>query len=334
MDASKAAQNALACVLDAKETDRLCILCDDTRSKIGEAFQKGAHNLKMHTKLVVLETGKTIRTEMPAALHDLIANEHADIYINLFRGNSEETPFRIKIIAAETGDHKTRLGHCPGVTMDMLTQGALAMTKAEHRRMQKFAANLMQRLADAASLDISTPAGTNLTLNVEERPFCTDTMVNWVSMQWMNLPTGEVFVAPVEDSLNGRLVCDLAVGGVGPLKKPVIIQAKNGTAEKVSCSDGEALEKVKAALATDAMSKVVGEFAFGINPKARLVDEFLEAEKVFGTCHIAFGHNTDMPNGKNTSANHMDFLMGKPTVKATLKNGKTLGLVADGVWQA
>ena len=334
MNASRAAQNALACVLDAKASDSLCVICDDTRLDVGEAFQKGAQNLKMKVQLVVLETNETARTEIPSTVHDLITNEHAEIYVNLFRGNGEETPFRIKMITAETSDGKTRLGHCPGVTMDMLTQGALAMTVTEHRRMQKFAVKLMKRLTDAVSIEISTPAGTNLTFSVKGRPFCTDTMVDWARLQWMNLPTGEVYAGPVENSLSGKLVCDLAVGGVGPIKKPVTIQAKNGIAKKVSCDNRDLLEKVKEALATDAMSKVVGEFAFGINPKARLVDEFLEAEKVFGTSHIAFGHNTDMPNGKNTSANHMDLLMSKPTVKASMKNGKTLCLIADGDWQA
>ncbi|MDI6691121.1 MAG: hypothetical protein QME50_04525 [Candidatus Bathyarchaeota archaeon] len=42
----------------------------------------------------------------------------------------------------------------------------------------------------------------------------------------------------------------------------------------------------------------MGEFAFGINKKARFVEEFLEAEKMFSTIHIAFGNNSDMPGEK------------------------------------
>jgi leucyl aminopeptidase (aminopeptidase T) len=81
------------------------------------------------------------------------------------------------------------------------------------------------------------------------------------------------------------------------------------------------------------MSSVVGEFAFGINPKARFVDEFLETEKIHGTVHIAFGDNTDFPGGKNDSGNHMDFLMDKPTVKAIMKNGDVDTLVDRGIFQ-
>jgi aminopeptidase len=81
------------------------------------------------------------------------------------------------------------------------------------------------------------------------------------------------------------------------------------------------------------MSKVVGEFAFGINPKARFVQEFLEAEKVLGTVHLAFGDNTDMPGGKNNSANHMDMMLSKPTIKATTCEGKVFPVMVDGVFQ-
>jgi leucyl aminopeptidase (aminopeptidase T) len=90
------------------------------------------------------------------------------------------------------------------------------------------------------------------------------------------------------------------------------------------------LAKVKQWLATDEWSNIVGEFAFGINQKARLINEFLEAEKVFGTIHIAFGHNLDFPSGKNSSKNHIDFLVSKPTVKITKKDGETKTILQAG----
>ena len=335
MDAAQAAQNALQCVLDAKENDSLCIFCDDTRAPVGEAFEKGALNLKLRTKLVIMETSKSIfRQELTPDMTKYVVGEHASIYINLFRGVREETPFRIKLIHLETADHKTRLGHCPGVTIDMLTKGALALTVDEHRRMQKFAQAIMMKLKDATQLELSTPAGTRLSFSVNNRPFFTDTMMDWVLMKWMNLPTGEAIVAPVETTLEGTLVCDLAVGGIGPLKQPVTLQVKSGKVLKAASENGAVLKRVQASLETDAMSSVVGEFAFGINPKARFIEEFLEAEKILGTVHIAFGDNTDFPGGKNDSANHMDFLMGKPTVKAKLRDGEVATLLVDGVFQS
>ena len=335
MDPAQAAQNALECVLEAKKDERIVIFCDDTRAYIGKAFEAGAQNLKLSTKLVILETEPQIfRTEIPPQITKYLTTERADIYINLLRGLREETPFRIKLIHKETDDRKTRLAHCPGVTIDMLTEGALALSVEEHRKMQEFAKALMDRLKNAAKIEISTPAGTKVSLNVNERSFFTDTMMDWVLMKWMNLPTGEVIVAPVEDSLQGKLVCDMAIGGIGPIETPVTLKVKGGKVDAAASENAEVLKRVQNSIHTDAMAKVVGEFAFGINPKARFAQEFLEAEKIHGTVHIAFGDNTDIPGGKNNSGNHMDFMMGKPTVKVTMQDGKAVNVLVDGVFQS
>jgi leucyl aminopeptidase (aminopeptidase T) len=76
----------------------------------------------------------------------------------------------------------------------------------------------------------------------------------------------------------------------------------------------------------------VGEFAFGINPKARFVEEFLEAEKLLGTIHIAFGNNSDFPGGNNPSKNHLDLLMSKPAVKVFNKDGSSMDVLVDGAF--
>jgi aminopeptidase len=125
----------------------------------------------------------------------------------------------------------------------------------------------------------------------------------------------------------------MAVGGIGPLKKSVKLTVHKGKVEKTECEDKQALKRVQDSLNTDATSSTVGEFAFGINAKARFVEEFLEAEKVLGTVHIAFGDNSDMPGGKNPSRNHMDLLMSKPTVKATNKDGSTFQALTNGAFQ-
>ena len=329
MDASEAAKNALKLVLEASPNERLLVVCNEQKREIGEAFANGALALGVWTRLVVLKKQKEPRTEIPEVLQNVL-EQKPDIYINLLDGNREETPFRIKLIKKETHDHKSRLGHCPGVTLDMLTEGALALTPEEHRTMQAHADKLMGTLKESAVVEVSSPVGTHLTLSVVGRPFFTDTKLDWDTMKWMNLPTGEVIVAPVEDSLIGTLVCDMAVGGIGKLRKPIHVAVKNGKVVAVDSGDENQLRRVKETFETDEWADVVGEFAFGINPKARFVDEFLEAEKLFGTVHVAFGANTDMPGGKNPSRNHMDLLISEPTVKVTSKTGRTITVLENG----
>jgi leucyl aminopeptidase (aminopeptidase T) len=212
----------------------------------------------------------------------------------------------------------------------MLTQGALALTPNEHRTMQSFAEQLMMRLQGTIAIDLSNPAGTQLSFGVKGREFFTDTQFDWELRKWMNLPTGEVIVAPEEHSMNGRLVCDMAIGGIGRLSSPIEVTVKNGVAQTVSPSSTQISKQVQDTLNTDEWSKQVGEFAFGINPQAKMVSEFIECEKILGTTHIAFGHNLDMPGGRNASANHMDLLISHPNVTVRKADGSAITILEEG----
>ncbi|MEJ2241303.1 MAG: aminopeptidase [Candidatus Bathyarchaeota archaeon] len=329
MKASDATKNALKQVLEARDNETILIICDKEKNEIGEAFATGALDLGLQTKFWVLQEPKENRTEIPKQLEKIL-DKKTDIYINLLKGNREETPFRIQLIKKQTSSKESRLGHCPGVTLDMLTDGALALTLEEHKMMQDHATKLMKKLQGAEQIDIKNPAGTHVIFSTKNRPFFTDTKLDWKNMKWMNLPTGEVIVAPIEDSLNGKLLVDLAIGGIGKIEKPMEISIKKGRVENVFSQNREELHRVKRTFSTDNWSDVVGEFAFGINPHARFVDEFLESEKILGTIHLAFGSNIDMPGGKNPSKNHMDLLISLPTVKITKENKEQITILEKG----
>jgi len=333
VDAIEAAKNALECVLEAKKNERIVILCDDEKMDVCEPFSIGALKLGLKTRLVKLKTDRTFRKEIPSEIKEIFAEQRTDIFVNLLRGSLEETSFRIKLTEAEAQTCKARLAHCPGITLDMLTNGALALTARDYEVMQGFANSLIQHLRQASCVEIRNPAGTNISMNVEKRPFFTDTMIDWNRLNWINVPTGEVTVAPVENSLEGKLVCDMAIGGIGPVRVAVGVTAKNGKVTKIESQDNQVLRRVEDSLKTDDRANIVGEFAFGINPKARFIEEFLEAEKILGTVHIAFGNNLDMPGGKNPSNNHMDFLISKPTVRIVNKDNSTFDVLKDGTFQ-
>lgn len=328
MDAKLAAENALVNVLEAASGERIMVICDDDLVGVGNAFANAAMDIGLWARLLILET-KRIRKEVPKHLKEILTTQKPDIFVNVLLGSSEETPFRIKLIKLERR-RRVRLGHCPGITLDMLTDGALALSDDDYKKMQGFAEKLIHELMNVESITITSPSGTKLQMSVKGREFFTDTKLDWKTLKWMNLPVGEVIVAPIENSLNGVLVCEKAIGGIGKLRKSVEIEAKDGKAKKVRSADKAVLRRVKKALGTDDWSGTIGEFAFGLNSHARICDEFLETEKIKGTCHIAFGNNSDFPGGKNPSSNHMDFLIFNPTVDATMKNGDKIGVMASG----
>ncbi len=333
MDTILAAANAIESVLEARPGESILIIADDVRKDVAQVFAEGALRLGLWTRMLVLDTGKNhLRDEVPKHLVEIInAKNSPDIYINILCGDAGETPFRIKIIQLETRKGKARLGHCPGITMDMLTEGALSLTREENKKMQEVARALLAVLQDVSSVHVTSPSGSDFTLSVKGRTWFSDTFINWKDMKWMNLPTGEVLVGPVENSMEGRLVCDLAVGGIGPISKPVAIETERGAVVKAECEDENVLRIINETQAIDKMAKHVGEFAVGLNPKARLVQEFLESEKVGSAIHVAFGNNMDYPGVvANNSATHQDFLVDKPTVVITYVNGQILKVMEDG----
>ncbi len=322
--------NALSEVMAATSGEKLIVICDDEREGVGWTFAEAGLKTELYTRLLVLKTEPTtFRRELPQFLVESLVAGKPDLAINCLRGPAEETPFRIRLIDLQTRNKAMRLGHGPGITLDMLTAGALALSREEHREMDERADRIIAASEDAREILLSTSAGTELKLSMAGRGFFKDTTIT--RDKWGNLPTGEVAVGPVENSLEGKLVCDVAVGGVGLLKKPLTIQCERGKAMSVECADEKALARVREALSTDRMASVVGEMAIGLNPKARPVEEFLETEKMLHTAHIAFGRNIDYPTGgKNSSANHMDFLMREPNVVAVFQDGRRLNLVVDG----
>jgi leucyl aminopeptidase (aminopeptidase T) len=333
MDPKIAARNALDVVLEASPGESILIVTDDVRRDVAEAFAQGAIDIGLWTRMLVLETEKSkFRKDPPAHLMEMINSSHQpDIFVNTLRGPAEETPFRIGVIKLETRKRRSRLGHCPGITMDMLTDGALSLTRDEHAKMQEEARSLLALLHDIEKVHVTSRKGTDFTLGVKGRTWFSDTFLNWKEMKWMNLPTGEVLIGPIETEMQGALVCDLAIGGIGPLKSSITLKVKNGRVETIEGEDKQVVQRVLDTQAIDNMAKHVGEFAFGLNPKARLVQEFLESEKVGNAIHVAFGNNIDYPGiVANNSATHQDFLVDKPTVTVTYANRTTRVVMADG----
>ncbi len=133
-----------------------------------------------------------------------------------------------------------------------------------------------------------------------------------------NLPVGEVFVAPIEESAYGAL-CPKDLPGSMLTGIRIEFDAKG----RATISAKKGFEFIKPLLEKARGNPYcIAEFAFGTNPCG---DMLLATEKAYGTCHIAMGQNTWL-GGKNECSVHWDFLVDKPTVtingKLVLKNGK------------
>ncbi len=124
-----------------------------------------------------------------------------------------------------------------------------------------------------------------------------------------NIPDGEVFTAPVRDSINGHITFNaLALERArGLLFNDIRLEFRDGRIVEASCQGRT--EELNGILDTDEGARYVGEFALGLNPFIiHPMKEALFDEKIAGSLHMAVGDCYDeAPNG-NESAIHWDLV--------------------------
>ncbi|MEM5883171.1 MAG: aminopeptidase, partial [Candidatus Aenigmatarchaeota archaeon] len=124
---------------------------------------------------------------------------------------------------------------------------------------------------------------------------------------YINLPEGEVFCAPVENSANGEIYFDLpCMWHYGKQVEGVWFRFEKGRVVEYDIKKGKkCFEEVMQNASGD--KDRIAEFAIGTNPKAKITGGLIIIdEKVKKTIHIALGRNKHF-NGRNDSTIHWDF---------------------------
>jgi aminopeptidase len=124
----------------------------------------------------------------------------------------------------------------------------------------------------------------------------------------LNIPDGEVFTAPVKDSINGVIQYNTPTENNGKQFRNIRLEFKDGKIINFSGDgDRETLDKI---FNTDEGARYVGEFAIGVNPYINdATRSILFDEKIYGSIHLTPGASYDeAPNG-NDSAVHWDLVL-------------------------
>ena len=122
-----------------------------------------------------------------------------------------------------------------------------------------------------------------------------------------NMPGGEVFMAPVRESLNGWIKFEYPAIRNGKEVRDVFLRFQEGKVVEARASKNEdfLLEMLK----TDENASYVGEFGIGCNPKVnKFTKDLLFDEKINGTIHLALGMAYKQNGGGNESALHWDIV--------------------------
>jgi aminopeptidase len=122
-----------------------------------------------------------------------------------------------------------------------------------------------------------------------------------------NIPDGEVFTGPIENSVNGTIHFGFPAVYKGVRVEDVTLCFRHGRVVEASASKG--YDFLVSMLDTDDGARQVGEVAFGLNAQVkRFTGNTLFDEKIDGTMHLALGKSPPDTGGKNRSAIHWDIV--------------------------
>ncbi|MEK6946043.1 MAG: aminopeptidase [Nanoarchaeota archaeon] len=296
----------------ALKKNESCLIVTDKKLKpTGELLFRNSLKMCRKSKLIFTNIPKSHGSEPPKNVSEEMLNY--DVILLATTKSLSHTGARNA--ASKTG---ARIASMPGITKYMM-QRAL---NVDFYKIRETNNKLISKLKNRNKIKITTKKGTDIEFNLKGRKWQPDGGIYTKKSAFGNLPSGEIFIAPLEGKTSGKIVCDASVGGLGKVDKNIEIIVKDGFIESVR--GGNIAGKFKKLLKTK-LYKNVAELGIGTNPKAKITGEVLEDEKVMGICHIAFGNNRHF-GGKVDVPFHVDFVIRSPTIYADniliMNNGK------------
>lgn len=168
----------------------------------------------------------------------------------------------------------------------------------DYSRMNQAMDALKQLMDNTDEVHITGP-GTDLTFSIRGIP-------SIKCAGEMNIPDGEVYTAPVKESMNGIISYNTPSEEQGFTYENIVFEVENGRIINASANDTERINKL---LDTDEGARYFGEFAIGVNPYIlKPMKDTLFDEKIAGSFHLTPGMcYEDAPNG-NKSSVHWDLV--------------------------
>ena len=185
------------------------------------------------------------------------------------------------------------------MSLEAFTDFYFDVCTMDYSKMDKAMDALKKRLESTDKVRLVGP-GTDLTMSIKGMPAikCSGNM---------NIPDGEVFTAPIRDSVNGVISYNTPSLEDGFTYENIRFEIKDGKIIKATANDNERINKF---LDVDEGARYFGEFAIGVNPYVLSpMKETLFDEKICGSIHFTPGQSyEECPNGNN-SANHWDLVL-------------------------
>lgn len=288
-----AAKKMLLDCMGAKPGENVLIVCDE--KKIGVAYSFAHAGREAGLNVTLVEGQSQTKGDVPPLVAGAMLN--ADVALIMTSMSYSHTAARGA--ATKAG---VRIA-----TMPMLTEEiAENYLDADYTEIAKLSIALKEKLDAASVARVTSPWGTDLTMNIKGREAMADYGDLGKSGDFGNLPAGEACLAPLEDDVNGVFVMQEGdcVAYLGYVKDTLTLTVEHGKITKIE-GDRTAQELRDFLKDKDEGSVGIAELGIGTNGAARLIGHPLLDEKVLGTIHIAFGNSIHL-GGVRDSNIHYD----------------------------
>lgn len=242
----------------------------------------------------------------------------------------------------------------PGITQDMYNR----TVNIDYTELKDRCDKLGKLFKNARTIRVTAPAGTDITIPVQNRNLMNDDGDFSKPGTGGNIPAGEVFISPVvgngeNTGCEGIIVYDGSMtfsDGDSIIETPIHCKVEKGFVTDIS-GGAEAKRLLKTiteaeirSVAYELEGKIpkgmgaiykrnarnIGELGIGLNPAAQITGNMLEDEKAFRTCHFAIGENYD---NDAPSLIHLDGVVRNPTIEITYEDVSNKTILNEGTLQ-
>jgi leucyl aminopeptidase (aminopeptidase T) len=287
-----AAETAIHQCLGLQPAESCAIVTDDERLPIGETLYAVASDVTDDAVLLCYPPGEQHGTEPPAPV--AAAMREADVFVAPTTKSLSHTRARER--ATDAG---ARAATMPGITEEVMITGL----DADYEAIAEHCAALLEQVAGADEVRVTTERGTDLTVEPGERAWREDTGIVHEPGDFSNLPAGEVFVSP--ETADGTVVVDGTMMPHGRLDHDITIEVADGAVTSV---DDDALREELAAAEAEVGDAAYNAAELGIGANVgvtELVGSVLLDEKAAGTIHFAIGDDASI-GGDTEAPLHLD----------------------------
>lgn len=322
---------ALNTCLSATSIDKVIIISDDETYEVGKSLEQEALKLTSNVLLLKIED-YVVRpaNTFPIKLQDTIKKFNPTVSIYAAQALKGELPdFRRPLTNLLAEELKCKHAHMVGITKQLMEDGM----NQDYNQIFKVTHNVYDKVINAKYVNVKDPYGTDILYELDTKN------ILWIpddgkitSDNWSNLPSGEVFTAPinVNGTYVGWVLGDYLSEKYGVLANPIKILIKDSLITNIEGDENIKKDFEEYVNAYENGNRV-GELGIGtLVGLTSFVGNLLQDEKYPGI-HMAFGYPyPEKTHATWTCESHIDVIAKDTTITLEYINGNKEVIMKDG----